>query len=191
LHNLILASSSPRRQDLLKKIGITKFSVEPPEIDETPLKNEKPSNLVKRLAQEKAKAIYSTHAGNFIVAADTIVVCSHKILQKPQNKQEATKQIESLSGKNHQVFTAVAVISPIGKTVVKLVKTKIKLKKLSQEEITNYIDLNDWQGRCGSYSIEGEFEKFVLEFQGSYSSVIGLPTNKVYQVLTGLGYKNS
>ncbi len=184
---LILASASPRRKDLLAQIGITPTAILPTDIDETPLKNEKPSIYVKRLAISKAKAISHAHHGSIILAADTTVACGTRILEKPNDIKQARKFLELLNGRAHRVYTGVAVTNPTGEIRSKTVMTRVHFKHLSDEEMQWYLANNEWQGLAGGYAVQGLAARFITNVNGSFSSVVGLPLYETTQLLNWAG----
>jgi septum formation protein len=186
---LILASSSPRRLELLAQINITPSHVIPSHIDETPHKNEKPRLYTARIALEKAKAIAKDHKDSFILAADTIVTVGARILGKPENEDEARKFLNLLSGRNHRVYGGICLITPQDKIISKLVETRLKIKRLTQDEMNYYIQTNVWQDKAGGFAIQGNGAAFVEKIQGSYSNVMGLSLSETYKMLIGNGFK--
>ena len=186
--NFILASQSPQRRMLLEQIGYVPKQIVPADIDETPKVNEKPSQYVKRMAQEKAKKVFEENKGQVVLASDTIIVCGTKIIQKSKTDEEQTKVMQMLSGRTHKVLTAVCVISREGKSSLRLNTTKIKMKKLTLKEIEYYVSLKEWVG-CAGYKIEGVMAGFVKQIIGSNSGVIGLPLYETRQLLIGAGIK--
>lgn len=189
--NLVLASASPRRLQLLEQIGITPDLVAPADIDEAFIKGEKPLAHVKRLALEKAKASAKDYKGKVILAADTIVTMGTRILGKPADKPEAEKFLKALSGKRHRVITSVVVINADGKSGQKTVATKVSFKRLSADEIKSYLASLEWQGKAGGYAIQGKAGAFIKSLNGSYSNVVGLPLYETWCLLNGLGYKGA
>jgi septum formation protein len=197
---LVLGSSSPRRAELLLNIGITPNLILSPNVDEVAKKLEDPRLYVKRIALSKAQETLNLCIKNhtnlknyFILTADTIVVKSKKILQKPMDENDARQMIKSLSGRRHYVLSAFVVNkiedAKIVKSSVKVVKTSLSVKLLSDSEINWYISTNQWQGKSGSYGIQGAFEGFVKQISGSISNIIGLPLFNVNNVLLGMGFK--
>ena len=186
IKNFILASQSPQRKMLLSQIGFEPAKIEPADIDETPKNKEKPSQYVKRMAKEKALFVACRHKGEVVLASDTVIVCGTKIIQKSRNDEEQQKVMELLSGKTHKVLTSVCVVSKEGKAVVKLNITKIKMKKLTKQEIKDYIDSKEWCG-CAGYKIEGKLAGFVKQIIGSYSGVVGLPLFETRNLLISVG----
>lgn len=184
---LILASASPRRLDLLRQIGIRPDEISPADIDETPFKSEKPRELAARLAYEKAEHIAKEHDDAFILASDTVVACGRRLLGKAVDEKEATNFLKLLSGRRHDVFTGVSIITPNGVSK-RVVKTVVRFKNLSQEEINQYLSHDEWKGKAGAYAIQGLAAKFIISINGSYSNVVGLPLFEVANMLKGRGY---
>lgn len=188
-NKLILASASPRRVDLLKQIHITPDDIVPADIDESPLKNEHPKDLALRLACEKAKAIAQSHKGAYILAADTTVACGRRLLDKAEDEAYARKCMEMLSGRRHHVYGGIALITPDGKCISRLCDTVVKFKRLSKDEIENYITSGEWNGKAGSYGIQGLASQYVSFLSGSYSNVVGLSLYDVSAMLKGTGFE--
>lgn len=186
--DFILASGSPQRAALLAQIGYIPKLIEPADIDESEKKGEKASAYVKRMACEKAKKIAEQHPGEVILGADTIVVVGAKILHKCKTDEEQTKVMELLSGKAHRVLSAVCIINSTGRHSVRLNTTRVLMKKLTNEEIRNYVANHEWVGCCG-YKIEGELAALVTKMIGSYSGVVGLPLYETRNLLLGVGIK--
>lgn len=184
----ILASTSPRRLSLLKQIGYTPDLVVAPEIDETPLKKELPSALVKRLSLLKANKAKSMYAEDIILAADTIVARGRRIIGKPENEIEARAFLNLLSGHRHKVYTGITVIYKT-KVITKSSYTTVKFKRLSQKELDIYIASKEWEGKSGAYSIQGMANMFIEQIIGSDTNVIGLNLNIAYKILSSLGLK--
>jgi septum formation protein len=172
---LILASASPRRKSLLAQIGIVPDGIFPADIDEAPLKAELPRDYVTRLARSKAQAVAKSHQGSVILAADTTVACGRRILEKPENERHARQFLELLSGRAHRVYTAIAISNPHGEIRSKTVMTRVHFTRLSKQDIARYIASEEWKGVAGGYAIQGMAEAFILQIQGSYSGVVGLP----------------
>jgi len=187
---LVLASASPRRVDLLKQIGFKPDIIHPADIDETPLKGELPITLVKRLAEEKAKVVVQQFPNDIIIAGDTIVVASRKILGKPADAIEARKFIDLLSGRRHQVISGLCVTSA-SKHSVRVVKTIIKFKRITEEEKDLLIESNEWQGKSGGYMIQGIASAFAQLINGSVTNVIGLPLFEANNLLRAQGLRPS
>jgi septum formation protein len=185
---LILASASPRRLQLLEQVSLRPGSVIPADIDETPLKNELPAAYAKRIALGKAEKIAATEKHAYILAADTVVACGRRILPKAEDEATAAKCLDLLSGKRHRVLGGIAVIAPDGKTSVKLVTTIVKFKNLSAAEKQAYLATGDWEGKAGGYAIQGPAAAFIPFISGSYTNVVGLSLPETCQMLHGLGY---
>lgn len=188
---LILASASPRRAELLAQVGIFPDQIIPGDIDETPLKAEKPRLLAARLATLKAQKIACQHNDSYILAADTIVACGNRILGKAENSNEAQDFLKILSGRRHNVYTGVCLISPGANSSVKVVKTVVKFKSLTKDEIDFYLSYDEWKGKAGGYAIQGLAARFIRAVNGSYSNVVGLPLFEVTNLLRGHGYSVS
>ena len=188
LQQLVLASASPRRLDLLRQIGIAPAKVDPAEIDETPAKAELPAQYAKRIAAAKLVAVASRHAGSFVLAADTVVAVGRRILPKAEDQNTARRCLELLSGRRHHVLGAIAIAAPDGRRIERLVDTSVIFKRLSEPEIAAYIAGGDWQGKAGGYAVQGKAAVFVRAISGSYSNVVGLSLYDVGAMLTGLGF---
>jgi septum formation protein len=187
---LILASESPRRAALLAQAGITPDHVLPADIDESVLKAEQPRLHALRLATEKARRVHSewNDAPAFILAADTVVACGRRILPKAADDAEVRKCLALLSGRRHQVMTAVALIAPDGKLRTRLAMTRVSLLRLTAAQVTQYVESREGVGKAGGYAIQGRAEIFVKEISGSYSNVVGLPLALTVALLAGAGY---
>jgi septum formation protein len=183
---LILASASPRRRDLLAQIGVVPRAIRPSEIDETPAAGELPRAHALRLAREKAAAI-DCGPDEVILAADTVVACGRRILGKPADAAEAERFLNLLSGRRHTVHTAVAVRSPTLERS-RAVATTVRFKQLSREEIAGYLASGEWQGKAGGYAIQGLAGCFVQKVIGSYTNVVGLPLAETIGMLGPEGY---
>lgn len=188
-NKLILASASPRRVDLLKQILIKPDDICPADIDESPLKNEHPKDLAHRLACEKAKSIAAIHKNAYILAADTTVACGRRLLDKAEDEAYARQCMEMLSGRRHHVYGGIALITPDGKCISRVCDTVVKFKRLSKDEIDDYIASNEWNGKAGGYGIQGLASQYVSFLSGSYSNVVGLSLYDVSAMLKGAGFK--
>ena len=186
---LILASASPRRRELLAQVGITPDQIIPAEIDETPHKDELPLPYVQRLAAEKAAAIAAQFPDAVVLAADTIVAVGRRILGKPVDAADAARMWKLMSGRRHQVCTAVALAAPNTKVRTRLVETTVQFKRLTAQEVSAYIATGEWEGKAGAYAIQGRAEIFIKAIHGSYSNVVGLPLLETRQLLDGAGVK--
>ncbi len=191
---LLLASASPRRLQLLAQAGIEPDGLIPTSLDETPLKNELPRSLAKRLARAKAEAAVALaarnpeQAGAYILAADTVVAVGRRILPKAEFQDEASECLLLLSGRSHHVYTAVALATPKGTIRQRLVETKVRFKRLSRLEMDTYLASGEWRGKAGGYAIQGLAGSFVVKLIGSYPSVVGLPLFETITMLEGEGY---
>jgi septum formation protein len=184
----ILGSASPRRLDLLRQINLNPDQVLSADIDETPLKREKPSDYVSRIAREKAEAILKNISSqNYVLlCADTTVSVGARILGKPETPEEAERFLNLLSGRRHRVMTAIYIATPT-KFWTRLVKTRVLMKRLSKEETQMYLASNEWQGKAGGYAIQGLAEAFIPWINGSYSNVVGLPLTETRNILCSAG----
>lgn len=186
MKKLILASQSPRRQELLTQLGY-QFSCLPADIDESVLADESPSQYVERLASQKAQYIAKNQPDTTLVlGSDTCVVFQNEILGKPENLAQCVAHLSLLEGQMHQVLTAVAVVKgELSKSVV--VSTEVEFKPLSLQEMHNYWHTGEPQDKAGSYGIQGIGGQFVKQINGSYSSVVGLPLYETAQLLASFG----
>jgi septum formation protein len=191
---LVLASGSARRLELLQQIGIEPDALLPVDLDETPHKNELPRSLAARLAQEKTRAaakIAATRpelAQAYIIGADTVVSVGRRILPKCEIVAEAAQSLRLLSGRAHRVHTGICLLTPKGHERHKLVETRLRFKRLSTNEIEAYLGSGEWHGKAGGYAIQGLAGAFAQKFIGSYSSVVGLPLYETMSLLAGEGY---
>ena len=186
---LILASSSPQRKKLLETIGITPDDIVPANIDETPKKNEKPKDFALRMSKEKALSVAKNNLNSFILSGDTIVAAGRRIIGKPSSKNEAEKILKLLSGRRHRVLSAFTLIKPDCSEITKVVVSRVKFSRLSDKEINEYLDTNEWQGKAGGYAIQGRASAFVPWISGSYTGVMGFPMNEIKNVLESSGWK--
>lgn len=186
--DLVLASASPRRIELLALIGIKPDRIDPADIDETPLKDETPPRLAARLARTKAQAVAGRTPDAVVLAADTVVAVGRRLLEKPADEAEAEKFLRLLSGRNHRVFTGVAVA--VGERLThRVVETRVSFKRLSDVEIATYVAGGDWRGKAGGYGIQGPAAAFVLRIVGSHPAVMGLPLPETVNLLAGAGWR--
>ncbi len=183
---LILGSASPRRRDLLARIGVVPDQVRAVEIDETPAKGELPHAYVDRMAREKADAV-PAGPDELVLTADTEVSIGRRILGKPDGEAEAVKFLLLLSGRRHRVTTALCL--KLGeRRWRRRVETRVKFKRLSDAEISAYIRSGEWRGKAGGYAIQGLAGAFIPEINGSYTNVVGLPLTETAALLQGAGY---
>ena len=186
---LVLASASPRRLDLLRQIGLEPDQVLPVDFDETPHRDETPRRLALRLAAGKAEAAAALAPDSYVLAADTVVAQGRRLLGKASGADEARRWLELMSGRAHRVFTGVAVIAPSGRQAVRLAEARVRFKRLTSQEIEAYLASGEWEGKAGAYAIQGRAGGFVIEVQGSYTAIIGLPLYETRMLLEGLGWR--
>jgi septum formation protein len=189
---LILASSSPRRAEILRQAGIA-FEVFAAPVDEARLASESPTVYVRRLAEAKARAVAgddaATRAPAWVIGADTVVLIDGLVLGKPASAVEARSMLESLSGRTHEVLTGIAVLRlPEGAAQVEQESTKVTIAPLSEEEIEDYIATGEPFGKAGAYAIQGRAGRFVTRVEGCYFNIVGLPLGRLYRMLKGLGW---
>jgi septum formation protein len=174
---LILASASPRRLELLAQAGIVPARIIPADIDETPLKGELPRAYAQRISHGKAEKIKSTEKNALILSADTVVACGRRILGKAADATEAEKFLRLMSGRRHNVYTAVT-LAGAQKTKTFIVASAVKFTRLSDADIAAYIASNEWQGKAGAYAIQGLAATYISFISGSYSNIVGLPLHE-------------
>ena len=185
---LVLASSSPRREEILKQLKL-KFTIVPSKINEENFTEDDPISLVRKLAVEKAKSVSNLVENALIIAADTVVVYDNQILGKPKNKSDARRMLKMLRAKKHQVITGVAVVnSQDGEVHVDENITEVKMADLTDTEIDTYIETGEPMDKAGSYAIQGFGALFVEEIQGSFYSVMGLPIHQLAKLLNNFDY---
>lgn len=183
---LILASASPRRRELLTRLGIEPDAISPAEIDETPYARERPRDYAIRMALEKALAVDSDA---HVLAGDTVVAAGHRILPKAEDEATARKCLELLSGRRHRVLSAIALKSPDGTLKERLNETIVRFKRLSHEEIEGYLASGEWHGKAGGYAIQGAAEGLIQRIDGSHSGVVGLPLYETRALLKSAGFQ--
>lgn len=186
MQNLILASSSPRRKELLENLHLT-FDVSSSDVDESFDPELTPGEIVMELSSRKAKAVSKQYPASFIIGADTVVVSGGAVLGKPKDRMEAYTMLKTLSGNSHSVYTGVAIISP-EKEIKFNVKTDVVFWELSDEEINAYIDTGEPFDKAGGYGIQGFGSMLVKEICGDYFTVVGLPISKTVRELRNAGY---
>ena len=173
---LILASKSPRRSDLLTKMGFS-FTVHAPDVDENI--SGAPCDMVRLLSERKAKAVANLYKEGYIVAADTLVALNDQALGKPMDEEDAFRMLSSLSGKNHQVYTGVCLMDAKTKAFMsKTVRSDVYFKTLTPDEIRRYIQTQEPMDKAGAYAIQGGAAKFVEKYEGSYDNIVGFPTEE-------------
>lgn len=186
---LVLASSSPRRLELLRQVGVEPDLVDPADIDETPERDETPRRLVARLGLGKAQVVAERHPDAFVLAADTIVAVGRRILGKPEDEADARRMIGLLSGRAHRVLTGVAVIAPGGKAASRVVESRITFKRVTAQELDAFIAGGEWTDASGAYKVHKLAGAFVTDLRGSFTSVVGLPLYETLNLLKGLGWR--
>lgn len=192
--SLVLASASPRRLALLEQAGVQPAALLPADIDETPLKGEKPRDYARRMAREKAREAErllkdtDAHGDAFVLAADTVVAVGRRILPKAELVEEADACLRMLSGRTHRVYTSVCMIAPRGGERDRIVETRVRFKNLARDDLAAYLASGEWRGKAGGYAIQGLAGSFVVKLVGSYSAVVGLPLYETINLLAGEGY---
>jgi septum formation protein len=188
---LVLASESPRRKALLAQIGIVPDAVVPAHVDESIRKGEQPRVHAERLAAEKARTVAHAWRGGpaLVLAADTVVACGRRILPKAETEADVGHCLELLSGRSHQVITAVMLLKPDARVISRTVTTRVVFNRLTDSEIKSYVHSGEGIGKAGGYAIQGRAEGFVRQINGSYSNVVGLPLFHTLQLLKGCGYR--
>src|SRR5262245_58593632 len=191
---LVLASGSPRRLSLINQVGIEPDALRPTDIDETPKRGELPRAYATRLARNKAQtALGMVHIddalrGAYVLAADTAVAVGRRILPKAELLDEAAQCLRLLSGRNHRVYTAICLVTPKEAFRQRLVETRVRFKRLTEEDIEAYLASGEWRGKAGGYAAQGIAGTFVVKIVGSYTNVVGLPLYEVMTLLGGEGY---
>lgn len=183
---LLLASASPRRLELLARVGVVPDAVIPADIDETPRKGELPVAYARRIAAEKAAAV--AQPGALTLAADTVVAAGRRILPKAESEAEARQCLTLLSGRRHRVHSAISLIDGTGRARHRLSTSIVSFKRLSDEEIAAYLASGEWRGKAGGYAIQGRAEALVRALSGSFSGVMGLPLFETRALLRAAGY---
>jgi septum formation protein len=191
---LVLASGSPRRLALINQAGIEPDALQPADIDEIPLKGELPRACANRLARAKAEAALAAVRldeelrGAYIIAADTVVAVGRRILPKAELLDEAAQCLRLLSGRNHRVHTGICLVTPKEAFRQRLVETRVRFKRLSDDDIEAYLASGEWRGKAGGYAAQGLAGSFVIKMVGSYSNVVGLPLYETVSLLSGEGF---
>ncbi len=183
---LTLASASPRRRELLGQIGIIPDDIVPAAIDETPFREELPRRYCRRMARNKA-TFRDPADGEIILGADTVVALGRSILGKPADESEARLFLESMSGRRHQVITAIALAMP-GRLLERDVVSVVRLKRLSNDDIGAFLAAGEWEGKAGGYAIQGRAAAFIPWISGSFSAIAGLPLSETTAMLRSVGY---
>jgi septum formation protein len=191
---LVLASGSPRRLALINQAGIEPEALRPADLDETPLRGELPRACANRLARAKADAALEMVRmddelkGAYILSADTVVAVGRRILPKAELLDQAAQCLRLLSGRNHRVHSAVCLVTPNEAYRQRLVETRVRFKRLSDEDIEAYLASGEWRGKAGGYAAQGIAGSFIVKLVGSYSNVVGLPLYETTTLLAGEGY---
>jgi septum formation protein len=191
---LVLASGSPRRLALISQAGIEPEALRPADLDETPLRGELPRACANRLARAKADAalemvrLDDELKGAYILSADTVVAVGRRILPKAELLDQAAQCLRLLSGRNHRVHSAVCLVTPKEAFRQRLVETRVRFKRLSEEDIEAYLASGEWRGKAGGYAAQGIAGTFIVKIVGSYSNVVGLPLYETTTLLAGEGY---
>jgi septum formation protein len=186
---IILASASPRRQNLLRNAGI-EFEIWPADIPEVPRAHETPVGFAKRMAQEKTQAVLARFPDRVILAADTVVAVGGEVLGKPVDADDAIRMLRLLSGRTHEVTTGVCVANE-GAEEVQSETTAVEFREISENEIRAYVATGEPMDKAGAYAIQGGAAKWVIKAEGDYNNVVGLPVDLVLRVLGGLGRSDS
>jgi septum formation protein len=186
---LVLASASPRRLDLLARLGLVPDAVDPADLDEAVQPGEQPRPHAERLAREKAALVASRHPGAIVLAADTVVAAGRRILPKAEDEATARTCLALLSGRRHRVLTAVALVDADGRLRERLSESIVTFQRLQPADVDWLIGRGDWQGKAGGYAIQGAAEAYVRSLSGSFSGVVGLPLNETRLLLTAAGWR--
>ena len=185
---LVLASASPRRLELLARIGVVPDAIIPAEIDETAAKAELPLPYARRMAAQKAVAVAASEPNAIILAADTVVAVGRRILPKTEQIEEARLCLALLSGRRHRVLSAVTLIDAEGAVRHRLSASIVAFKRLSGRESEAYLESGEWRGKAGGYAIQGRAEALVRFISGSHSGIVGLPLHETRALLQAAGY---
>jgi len=178
---LILASASPRRAELLRNAAID-FTVEPAHVAEQPFPNEKPVDYARRLAREKARAVFARNPDSAVLGADTVVVVDEHLLEKPADQRDAARMLRLLSGRMHQVITGVCLVAQCFEPTEAEI-TQVVFSPLSDDEIADYVQTGEPMDKAGAYAIQGIASRWVEHIEGCYFNVVGLPVSRVYRML--------
>ena len=182
---LVLASSSPRRKEILTAVGWP-FETHPAGVDETRRAGEPPEDFVRRLAREKAEAVAQSRLFGLVLGADTTVVVDGEVLEKPRDAVDARRMLRTLSGRWHEVLTGVALVrAETGRTTVGLERTRVRFAETSEEEINWHVETGDVLDKAGAYAIQGRAALFIQAIDGDYWNVVGLPVRLVYELARG------
>jgi septum formation protein len=191
---LILASGSPRRLSLINQVGISPDHLLPADVDEIPLKGELPRACANRLARVKAETALANVRrdeelkGSYILAADTVVAVGRRILPKAELVDEASQCLRLLSGRNHKVYTGICLVTPKEGFRQRMVETRVRFKRLSEQDLDTYLASGQWRGKAGGYAAQGIAGSFIVKLVGSYTNVVGLPLYETVTLLAGEGF---
>ncbi|MBU8920631.1 MAG: Maf family protein [Bacteroidales bacterium] len=183
--NLVLASASPRRREILSSLGF-EFEVIPPDVDENEVFWKDPEKIVTLLAELKAVDVQSGKPRKTVIGADTIVVCEGTVLGKPGSREETVKMLQMLSGCSHEVLTGIAVATPPNIRLVEVETTMVQFRELSRSEIEKYADMDEPRDKAGAYAIQGHASVFVERIEGCYLNVVGLPVQRLFKMFRKL-----
>ena len=178
---IVLASASPRRQELLKNAKV-QFVAKPADIPEVRLEGESPRDFAERMALEKAHAVFTKHHDQYVLGADTVVALDDDALGKPQDEQDAARMLRLLSGRKHQVITGVCLLGPDFKDV-RSESTEVQFSALSDSAIRDYVTSGEPMDKAGAYAIQGAASRWISKIEGDYSNVVGLPIALVLHML--------
>jgi len=180
---LVLASQSPRRRELLEVLGVP-FTVVVPQIDETPKDGEPPDTYATRVARDKGLAVATLRPDSRVLASDTVVTIDGEILGKPRDQHDAVRMLEKLSGREHDVYTAVCLVEPTSKLREGLDRTRVWFNTMTRAEIVDYLGRENVMDKAGAYGIQGFASVYIPKIEGSHSNVMGLPLALVWKLLT-------
>lgn len=171
---------------LLKRVGYIPDEIDVPDINEFIKQGEKPGRYVIRMARSKAEIVSRRHKNSYIIAADTVIFSGAKIYGKASNKEEALKTLKQLSGKKHRVYGGICIISPYKNILLRTIITHVSFRIITEEELDDYLDSEEWKGKAGCYAIQGMASKFVKRINGNYDNVVGLSLVDADKMLKGI-----
>lgn len=186
----VLGSASPRRAELVRQIGLAPDHTDPADIDESPRRGERPRAYALRMAGEKVRSVAARRPGCWVLAADTVVACGHRILPKAESAADARRCLALLSGRRHRVIGGLALVAPDGRLRTRAVETRVAFKRLDGREVEAYLASGEWHGKAGGYAIQGFAAAYVTLVNGSYSNVVGLALAETYSLLAGAGFRH-
>ncbi len=189
MRDLVLASSSPRRKELMDMLGLN-YTIESSSVDETLPKEISPEEAVRTLAYEKAKDVATKHQNSLVIGADTLVALDDLILGKPADDADALSMILKLQNRTHQVYTGIAIIdTATGEHKISCEMTKVDFRAISEEEALRYVNTSEPQGKAGAYAIQGYASTFVKKIEGDFFNVVGLPVFCLCKMLKEYGIR--